>query len=396
MVRVLYVNPEGFIGGAERSLLLLLGTLDRSRFTPVLLTFAEGPLTEQARMMDVPVRSVPVSARVRRMTRLYRSYLPGTYLRLLTSGAAAVVRMQRVIREMDAQIVHTNGMKAHVLGGLAARLRRVPVVWHVRDFFPVGGQGFLLHWLARSLPIRIIANSGATAAQFFGSPRLEAKVRCIPNGVDVTAFTPGYKRGRARREWGIPENTPLVGMVAHLTPWKGHRTFLRAASRVAAELPETRFVLVGGDLYGTDGHHGYRDELAGLAGTLGLGRQLVFAGACEDVREVLADLDVVVHPPSQPEPFGRVLIEAMAMGRPVVASRVGGIPEVVEEGKTGVLVPPDDPEALAVAVVGLLKAPDLRASMGMAGRRRVEDLFTAEQHAVRVAAVYDEVLTDAA
>jgi len=183
-------------------------------------------------------------------------------------------------------------------------------------------------------------------------------------------------------------DTPLVGMIAHLTPWKGHEDFLLIARAVSDAVPAARFVVVGGSIYETEGHTGYAESLRRRAADLGLAERVFFLGARDDVPKVLAALDVLVHCPTAPEPFGRALAEAMAAARPVVAANCGGIPEFVRDGEDGYLVAPRDIAGFAKAIVRLLSDRELRHRFGVAGRSRAAALFSPQAHAERVVAAY--------
>jgi glycosyltransferase involved in cell wall biosynthesis len=187
----------------------------------------------------------------------------------------------------------------------------------------------------------------------------------------------------------------VVGLIAHLTPWKGHELFLDIARAVLNSLGEARFVVVGGSVYDTDGHAGYARTLARRAAALGLSDCVTFLGARHDIPEILAALDVLVHCPTAPEPLGRVLGEAMAVGRPVVAARCGGIPEIVDDGVTGFLVAPGDVRAFASAVIRLLADRALCDRLGEAGRGRVEEQFAVDAHVTAVLDTYRALLAPA-
>jgi glycosyltransferase involved in cell wall biosynthesis len=190
----------------------------------------------------------------------------------------------------------------------------------------------------------------------------------------------------------LPDNAPIVGMVAHLTKWKGHEDFIRIALRLSEQVPGVRFLVSGGPIYETEGHEGYAEALKRRAVDLGLAGRVLFLGARDDIPEILAATDVLLHCPTSPEPFGRVVAEAMAAGRPVVASNAGGTPEIVEHDVTGLLVTPGDVGGFAAAVQRLLADPALRHSLGAAGRRRAEQLFAVAPHAERVLRAYKEIL----
>jgi glycosyltransferase involved in cell wall biosynthesis len=295
---------------------------------------------------------------------------------------------------MRADVIHTNGMKAHLLGGLASRLGHAAGVWHLRDFPPAGWTGQVFRHAARRLPRVVLAVSDAVAR----AVRLRntaARVVTIHDPIDTRRFHPGLRGGRIRQVLGLGPEVPVVGLIAHLTPWKGHELFLDIARAVLNAVGETRFVVVGGSVYETDGHAGYARTLARRAAALGLSDRVRFLGARQDIPEVLAALDVLVHCPTAPEPLGRVLGEAMAVGRPVVAARCGGIPEVVDDGVTGFVVEPGDAEAFASAVIRLLHDRALCDRFGEAGRTRVEARFAVDDHVTGVLEVYRALLSPA-
>jgi len=378
------------LGGAEHSLLLLLQGVRAGGIEASVAVFGEGPFRDRLLALGIP----PVDVELPRWTRAAGRYrLPGGPVggaALVAGSLPAALRLAAATRKAKADLIHTNGMKAHLLGGLAGRLIRVPVIWHLRDFPPAGWAGRTFGEAARRLPEAILAPSEAVAA----SVRLPggARPRVVPDPVDLDRFDPGIPRDRIRRELGIAEQEPLIGMIAHLTPWKGHEVFPEIARAVVDRMPRSRFVVVGGSIYETHGHAGYLETLRQKAAALGLSDRVTFLGARDDIPELLAGLDVLVHAPIAPEPFGRVLAEAMAVGRPVVAARCGGIPEVVEDGVTGLLVPSADVRAFTAAVVRLLEDPVLRQRLGGAGRHRAETRFGIAAHAASVLEVYRAVL----
>jgi glycosyltransferase involved in cell wall biosynthesis len=241
------------------------------------------------------------------------------------------------------------------------------------------------------LPARVLVNSDSVASAM-GRDR-GVPVKRIYNPVDLTAFHPNRSRDRLRAELGVSNDAPLVGMVAHLTPWKGHETFLKIARQVADRSPSSRFVVAGGSIYETDGHTGYPESLLQQASALGLDGKLTFLGSRSDIPDVMAALDVLVHCPEAPEPFGRSVAEAMASGLTVVAARSGGLSEIVVDGETGVLIVPGDVDAFADAVVRLLNDAPLRRGLAAAGRQRAEELFNVDAHARSVIGTYADVLS---
>jgi glycosyltransferase involved in cell wall biosynthesis len=250
----------------------------------------------------------------------------------------------------------------------------------------------VLRLLALRLSARVIPMTGAVAELFRGGAGLPEHVEAIPDGIDLAEFHPRVSGARIRRELGIAGEVPLVGFVARLDPWKGADVFVRAAALVARERPEARFLVCAGPV---PGYEGYAREVKGLAAALGLGERMVFTDwryRLDDIPEVMAALDVFVHTSVRPEPFGLVLVEAMATMKPVVAANAGGVPEVVEDGVTGLLVPPGDAAAVAAAVLGVLAEPGRARAMGAAGRARAEARFEVGAYAARIQAVYASIL----
>ncbi|HVZ19662.1 MAG TPA: glycosyltransferase family 4 protein [Vicinamibacterales bacterium] len=385
-LRALFVSTSAIVGGAEHSLLLLLRELRQMGVDAHVAVLQDGPLRQRLAEIDVDSTVIPVPDAFRRASRYdgsRRSALGSAGLALM--GVPAAWELSCLARGRDIDVMHSNGMKAHTLAGLAGRLAAVPVVWHARDFPPPGWAGRAFLQQVRVLPSLVLANSCAVRSSLEGRG---TPVMAIHNPVDLTAFHPCTPRHRIRREVGVHDDCPLVGVVAHLTPWKGHEFFLDVARDVTACIPDARFVVAGGSVYETHGHAGYAERLRDRAEALGLSDRVTFLGPRDDVADVLADLDVLVHCPTSAEPFGRAIAEAMAAGRPVVAARSGGIPELVDDEHTGVLVTPADRQGFAAAVVRLLRDARLRCRFGEAARARAEAMFSPDVHAAAVLDAY--------
>jgi glycosyltransferase involved in cell wall biosynthesis len=385
--RVLLLNAGLGLGGAEHSLLLLLAGLEGTGVKPTVAVLGEGPLRARLAELGVPMVVLALPTTLRRASR----YRPGRDVlaapMLAAAGTIGALRIAALCRRLGVDLVHTNGLKMHVLGGVAGRLARTPVIWHLRDFPPPGFAGRLIRSSATRLASLVLTNSDAVAASIGGGDR----IRRVYNPIDVDRFHPGVSGKRVREELDLGD-APVVAMVAHLTPWKGHEQFLMIAREVVAALPAARFLVAGGAIYETAGHQGYAAGLRARAEVLGVDRRVHFLGERDDVPEILAAADVLVHCSIAPEPFGRVLAEAMAVGRPVVASRAGGIPEVVEDGQMGYLVPVGDVPTAARAVLRLLGSRELREAFGAAGRRRAVTRFAPAAHTAGVLDAYRIVL----
>lgn len=373
--KVLYVNHEVELGGAERSLLELMGGLDRERFEPHLACSKEGPLTQVARQFGVTVHLVEMlfEGKVRKFLGLIR----------------AALRLRRLIRKEGIALVHTNTLIAGYCGSLAARLAHVPCVWHVRDLdYPETGK----RMAARAKCI--VANSQATASTLSNGLGLGEKVSVIYNGVPAVFFEQPAAGREVREELQLPQDEALVGMVGRLDPLKGHTEFLNAAKQVLARHNKVTFVIVGDVLFdaGRDRHKGYKRILQDHARDIGIYGKVVFLGQREDVPRLLSAMDVVVQPSQVVESFGRTVAEAHAAGRPVVASNLGGIPEIVTDGVDGYLFEAADTEAMAARILNLLEDPEGAGRMGEQGRLDATRRFTRKAHVEQVQGVYEGLL----
>ena len=358
---ILVVSNHGaVVGGGELSMLELLRGLDHRRWAPALVVPDDGEVAAHGRDLGLPIHVVPLPT-LRR---------PGYAM------ASSVRMLCRLARTTGAALIHANGSRAMMYGGLAGRTTGRPAVWHVRIAQSDGVVDRALYALATG----VIATSDAVARRFC---RAAAKVRLVPNGIDLTRFTPRAPSAGLRAALGVPPSSPVVLSIGRFVAEKGHRHLLEAAARVERTKPGVHWVLVGaGEL---------EAPLRRQARGLGLESRVHFAGWREDVPDVLAVSDVFVLP-SESEGFGRVVVEAMAMAHPVVATAVGGVPEIIRDGETGILVPPSDPAALADAVRSLLDDPVRASRLGAAGRARAESRFSLTAHIDAIEGVYTEVL----
>jgi glycosyltransferase involved in cell wall biosynthesis len=371
--RVLHVLSGGTIGGCEQHVLALLTHLDRTRFEPWLACFEAEP--DEATPMLPMFRAAGVRTIDLRATR--------------RTDPAAVWRFGRLLRRGRFDIVHAHSFRTELASTLLGRVAGmapvvVRTVYNVDEFYTSPCYAPLAKLSARGLN-RIIAISDAVADFLRSDAGLPAeKIERIYYGIDPAPYQPDMPPP-SRRTDGDPLKRPTIGMVARLAPQKGHRVLFDALPAVRASLPDVMVRLIGHEELSTAA------ELREYATMRGVADLVRFEGFRADIPQVMADLDVFVLP-SLWEGFGLVLVEAMAAGRPVVASAVGPIPEIVIDGETGLLVPPDDAAALADAIVRLLREPDRAAAMGRAGRARVERELQLDTMIARTEAVYDRLL----
>lgn len=383
---ILYFDHTAALGGGEIALLHLLEAIDREQFDPVVALASDGPLREKLVAAGIETHLFPLAPEVvqTRKDSLGSSSL--LKLGLIVRALLYVVRLARFIAKRRIDLVHTNSLKADLIGGFAARLARVPVVWHVRDriendYLP-SKVVKVFRWLARVVPNRIIANSEATLRTLKLPPGTHANV--VASGVVHNHAAPVMETAARLRS-----ASPLIGIVGRISPWKGQHIFLRAAATVHERFPGARFQIIGSALFD---EADYEKEVRALTGTLGLGEVVEFTGFRPDVTEVIARLDILAHASTTGEPFGQVVAEGMIAGKPVVATNGGGVPEIVEDGISGLLVPMNDAPALATAMISLIENPEKAEEIAQAGRRRILDHFTIEHTVRKVQKIYGELL----
>jgi len=374
-IRVARIITRLNVGGPAIQALLLTQRLDQSRYETMLVCGRPGPYEGDMLQLRGGSGVTPVV-----IPQLGRGISPLDDIRAF----AALVRILRTFRP---HIVHTHLAKAGVIGRLAARLVGTPVVVHtfhgnvLRGYFG-GTKSGVFRLIERVLALastRIIAISPRVALELrdlgiSAAPRLIE----VPLGLDLEPFL-DPSRGLLRAELGLAATTPLVGLVARLVPIKDVRLFLDAARIVATARPATRFVIVG------DGE--LRDELVAHARDLGLGGAVRFLGWRADLPAIYADLDVVALT-SRNEGTPVSIIEALASARAVVATAVGGVPDLIDRPGRGLVIPPGDAAGLATAIVGLLDDPERRASLGAAGRDAVFPEYDASTLVRRIDALY--------
>jgi glycosyltransferase involved in cell wall biosynthesis len=385
-LNVLYVANVSDLYGASRSLLRLAGRVAGEGHQVDVVLPADGPL---GRRLEEAGVTVAIHAGLPILTRRgLRSPLgwPGLCWRLLTS----TIRLAALVRARRTDVIHTNS--AVVLSAcLAARLCGKPHVWHMREFFADISRVWLLYqWFMYSFSAAIVCNSEAVAGQFSAFIR-KRKLAVVYNGIPAQeSLPPALDRVAAvKRKYGLT-GSPLVGVIGRVNlDQKGQDVFVRAAARLAPDYPEARFAIVGSAYPGNEEHS---IRLRALVEELGLRERVIFTGEVQDMMALHAALDIVVLPARKPEGLGNVLIEAMALARPVVGSAIGGIPEVIADGVNGFLAAANDVDSLAGALGKLLRDPELRRRMGEEGRRRFEARFEFDRCYDRVWSIYQSVL----
>jgi len=355
----MFIDHSPVFGGAERSLLDLLMRLDDYR--PVLVG-VKGETIKRAEEKGIETRILDMPEGFITIRRERRNLLAILLL------FPVLFRLFLIIRRLHPEVIYTNTLKAHIIGGILAWIYGIPCIMHIRDI--LRGQNLYLKFISL-LSTKMIAIS-------------EAVSHSIPYGQDIDVVYNGIDLGEygsmGIREYGRG-GMVNIGIVGQIARWKGTEYFIKSAALISKKYRERiKFWVVGDAVFGDE-------EYKRLVKELAIGLNIEFTGWISEPLELMKEMDIIVHIPIEDEPFGRVLIEAGGLAKPVVATKVGAIPEIVIDGGTGILVPPGDILATNNAICRLVEDRELRETMGYKARERVKSLFCLRKTVEKVSKV---------
>ncbi len=384
-MKVLFVCHSGIVSGAERALLDLLEALPATVRATV--ACPSGELEQMLAERGVDVVALPEAAASLRLD-----------TRQLFRAGARIFRSARVLRRIvQAQrpdVIHANSLRAGLVILVAGVRRYAPTVVHVHDVLPPSRVSDMIRHLLCARSDAVVGVSRYASDRFIAGSE-PTRVYTLYNPLDTIQFCLGGEgREEARELANLPTSGPLLGMVAQITPWKGHDVAIRAMARIREDHPDAQLLIVGAPKFVGPSvrfdNRAYLRELENLVKELGLDDHVRFLGERQDVPRIMRALDLLLCP-SWEEPFGRSVIEAMAVGTPVVATEVGGPAEVIRDGEDGVLLPPRDVERWAETIARLVDDPTRRQSYGERGSESVRARFDSHRYAEQVVAMYEEL-----
>lgn len=378
---VLFLDHSSEMGGAELYLLDVARNVPNAR----VLLFTHGPFEDELHAANVPVAVAGAADAIMKVSR-DGSLLDG--LRAIPAVARMLWRMIQAAR--DADVLYANSQKSFVVAAVASMLTGVPLIWNLHDilstehFSPAKIR--LVITLANTCADLVVVNSEASRAAFVEAGGRAEKTRIAYNGIDAARFDAVSPADTAqiREELGVSAHTPLVGVFSRLAPWKGQHILLDAL----AKMPGVHGVLVGEALFQEE--QVYAQELREQVERLGLSGRVHFLGFRSDIPCLMRAVDIVAHTSVSAEPFGRVIVEGMLAGTPVVATRAGGAIEILTDGETGRLVAPGDAAELARTLQGLLQHPEQAREWATAGREHARKTFSVEAMVRQVRAAIAE------
>ncbi len=372
-MNVLYAVIHGEIAGGQIVCLQIIEALVREGHQALVISPSEGPFTDLLRKKKIPVFIIPFE----KTYFFHRAF-----------------QVTRLLRNQKVDLVHSHGtVQLNIHVRLAARLIGIPCISHIHS-----ENVFSSHWLIRQYQIfldrftsqlcyRLIAVSKATKESLIQEGIEADRIEVIPNGIDSDRLNGQMTRAEVFQRFQIDPKKQLVTTIGSLCPNKGQEEFLKAAKQVNVDMPNTVWMMIGKDI---EFKGAYEAKLKMLAQNLGLNGQVIFTGYQDDPLSLLNACDLFVLP-SKREGMPLVVLEAAALKKAVIASAVGGIPEVVQDGETGILIPPGDSQALGLAMLKLLRDPKLARTMGEAGFRRIREHFSECQMVHRTLKLYQEV-----
>ncbi|HMN31472.1 MAG TPA: glycosyltransferase family 4 protein [Caldilineaceae bacterium] len=387
---ILYANPTGGLSGAEISLLLLLKGLDRTRFQPRLVVPDTGSFPARAELLEVPTEIVPFHPF------MLESHLADS-LRDAVRSLWDFSCLTPLLRRLKPDLIHINSYRIGIPFTRAARSLDIPTIWHIRDIPNSRLKQKLVGYISR-WPDKVIAISQAVADALgiHGMPH----VSVVYNGVELDLFSQlsnCQESTKLRSEFGLSEKTTILASIGQLIPLKGYDLLIRAFQSVAASFA-AHLLIVGGPVTpigsASQVDLEYPNHLKRLVADCGLTNQVTFTGFRKDIPQILSAADLYVHAATSPEGFGRVLVEAMAAHKPVIAPGWGGSLDIIDPGVSGLFFRPGDEKDLARQLHFALSHPALMSVMGQRGFEDAQRRFGSDQHIAHIQQIYDQLLVD--
>lgn len=383
---ILYLDSGSGIGGGQRSLLLLLNLLNKDRFTPFVGCLGKSPFAAEVKKTEARVVPLSLPEAHNKTDKVQRFTLRDLLNDFRQLGV--ILQLHRMVKRHAIDLIHANSLSVALLGGIVAKINRIPILMHKRYATSYG----ILDRICERLLHRVILVSEATRWNFAPT----AKQTLIYNGVDLDAFQASPEEVETLRSELLPDASDasiVTGVVTRITPEKGIHFLVRAVAelkrRSSITASNIKLLIVGGPYFQKD--IDYMNALKQEVTDLGVEDSVIFTGFLPDTRVVTSLLDIVLVPSIIPEACPRTIIEAMAVGKPVIATPLGGSKELVTS-ETGILVPPEDASAIADALAGLATDEEQLKIMGKASRNRAEELFSGEKNIALTEAVYAELL----
>lgn len=380
-IKVLFIHHNCEIGGAERSVIDIVSRLNTVNFHPLVLLPNKGELYNHLQPLNIYTKVFTIMW-------FQRTINPIKLIYYILNYCIILILLKHLVKLENISIIHTNSMSGQLIGGLVAKLTKTPVIWHVRDMLKLDWMNKLLIKFCGYTATQILTISNAVQTHLRKVGIDLKKCEIVYNGIDLNKFHQNSRYEIKNTEFK-QNGTIKVGIIGRLIPCKGHITFLKSAKIASDRFGHLNFYIIG-DIFLNN--TGYLEELHRETAKLNLKSKVRFVGFRDSIVEMIDSLDVLVVPTTIPEGFGRVIIEAMALSKPVIATNLGGPLEIVIEDSTGFLIDPNKPQDIADRIIRLARDKSLRERMGTNGRRRIEELFTIDRCVKKIENIYGQLI----
>lgn len=382
-INILFITSSSELYGENRCLLNLLRGLDY-RFKPIVLLPDKGLFEDKLKELGIESYRIVIPI-------IRRSYNPFKIISFFLLIAPSIIQMSLIIKNKNIKILHTN-TSLTITGGIAAKLMGIKNVWHVREIISQEIIRKILSYFIYHLSDKIVVMSNEVKSLFFKERKGSQKIIVLYEGIDPENFSSNSNSKKIREEFGISPDEFVIGMVGRITPWKGQDDFIKAAALALKEGSNMWFFVVG-DIYPKGVRQiVFKKKLKRMVKEMGISDKIIFTTFREDIPNFMVAFDIFVLPSNKPEPFGIVILEAMAMAKPVIATNIGGPLEIITHQRTGIFVPPRAPERIAQAIIELAKDDAKRYRLGDAAKEYVRKIFNIEIFQQRVREIYEGIL----
>ena len=384
-INILYFENVAVLGGAAIVFRNLIKEIKKEEGVNLVVVCPEGELAEVFRKDGIRVEIV-------NSKKIVRTSNPLNLILYILKFFQVNLKLIKIIRKYNIDILHANSLGAHIYSLFAAKLTSIPNIWHLHDILKERKSNQLLCTFLSKMANQIVVVSHAVKKSLVDFGINSNKIKVIYNGLDLKWWNPEiYDKTYLYKEFTVNKASIKIGIIGELVELKGQDIFLYTGVNLLKKgYKNLRFYIVGDELYKNENR--YKEDLYQISKINNFEDYITFTGRRNDIPNILSFLDVILVCSRYPDSLPTVVLEAMAMGKVVIGTNIGGIPEMIVNDETGILVPPNDPETLAKAILGLINQPDKIKEMGIKARERIKTKFTIEKNVLMVRNLYQELL----
>jgi len=382
-LNVLYINHSSQISGAEVVLINLLNLVKQKNVYPIVILPQNGKLAKKIRKEKIQVEIVPIPF-------LVRTCNPLILINYFINYFLFSKSFYKIIKKYQIRIIHANSFQAAFYSLLVAKLLKIPLVWHMHDILSYRLFNKIFIKLTSFGVSKIICVSEAVKVNLtiFGVNSEKCKV--IYNSINRSEFlNTNVIYGKFRKEYNISQDTILIGIIGQIAEWKGQEIFLNSISKVLIKFSKVKFIIVGDVI--SEKEEKYKKTLKKFIEKNNLEKVVFFTGFREDISQIITDLNIIVHTSIKPDPLPTIIIEGMALGKPVIATDVGGVRELITPNLNGLIIPPKDSQKLSQAILKMLSNPKLIKKMGKEGMMIADKKFAPIQNIRKINDIYQNI-----